>query len=48
MPGHMGSARVTVQNITVVKVDAEKGLLFLAGGVPGPNGADVTIRHAVK
>jgi large subunit ribosomal protein L3 len=48
MPGHMGAANVTVQNLKLVKVDAERGLVFVAGGVPGPNGGHVTIRTAVK
>ena len=48
MPGHMGSERVTVQNLKVARVDAERGLVFVAGGVPGPNGALVTVRNAVK
>lgn len=48
MPGHMGAARVTIQNLKLVKVDAERGLLFVAGGVPGPNGGNVTVRKAVK
>mgnify|MGYP003882424491 CR=1 FL=1 len=48
MPGHMGSARVTVQNLQVVKVDAERGLVFVKGGVPGPNGGLVCVRQAVK
>ncbi len=48
MPGHMGAARVTVQNLKVVKVDAERGLVFVKGGVPGPNGGYVIVRQAVK
>ena len=48
MPGHMGSARTTVQNIVVAKVDAERNLLYVRGGVPGPTGAIVMIRKAVK
>ncbi len=48
MPGHMGAARVTVQNMKVVRVDAERNLLFIRGGVPGPDGAFVTVRKAVK
>jgi large subunit ribosomal protein L3 len=44
----MGAANVTVQNLKLVKVDAERGLVFVAGGVPGPNGGHVTIRTAVK
>ena len=48
MSGHMGNARVTVQNLTVVRVDAERGLLLVKGAVPGPAGADVCVRPAVK
>jgi large subunit ribosomal protein L3 len=48
MPGHLGDHRVTVQNIEVVKVDGDRNLLFVRGGVPGPNGAIVTIRQAIR
>ena len=48
MPGHMGSERVTVQNLTVVKVDGERNLLFVKGGLPGPNGGYVIVRSASK
>lgn len=48
MPGHMGAEQVTVQNIKIARVDAERNLLFIKGGVPGPNGAYVTVRQAVK
>jgi large subunit ribosomal protein L3 len=48
MPGHMGSERVTVQNLQVVRVDAERNLVFVRGGVPGAVGAIVTVRRAVK
>jgi large subunit ribosomal protein L3 len=48
MSGHMGAARTTVQNMVVAKVDAERNLLYVRGGVPGPNGGIVTIRKAVK
>lgn len=48
MGGHMGAARVTTQNQRVVKIDAERGLLFVRGGVPGPNGGLVLVRKAVK
>ena len=45
--GHMGSDRVTVRNLRVVKVDAENHLLLVKGAVPGATGAYVTIRKAV-
>ena len=48
MPGHMGNARVTVQNLQVVKVDTERNLVFVRGGVPGPAGSVVVVRQAVK
>jgi large subunit ribosomal protein L3 len=48
MPGHMGSERVTVQNLLLVRVDGEKNLLFVRGGVPGPDGGYLVIREAVK
>ena len=48
MPGHMGSVKVTVQNLEVVKVDAEKNLLLVKGSVPGPKKALVTIKETVK
>ena len=48
MPGHMGHVKVTVQNLEVVRVDAEKNLLLVKGAVPGPKKALVTIRETVK
>ena len=48
MAGHMGDERVTTQNLTVVRVDAERNLLLIKGAVPGPAGGDVIIRPAVK
>ena len=48
MPGHMGCERVTVQNLEVVRVDAENNLLLIKGSVPGPKKCLVTIKEAVK
>ena len=48
MAGHMGHVRVTVQNLTVVKVDAENNLLAIKGAVPGPKGGIVLISSSVK
>ena len=48
MAGHMGAERVTVQNLEVVRVDAEKNLLLVKGAVPGATGGDVIVRLAVK
>jgi large subunit ribosomal protein L3 len=47
-PGHMGHDRVTVQNLSVVLVDAERNLLGLQGAVPGPRGGVLLIREARK
>ena len=48
MAGQYGGERVTVQNLEVVKVDAERNLIMLKGAIPGPNGSLVTVRNAVK
>jgi large subunit ribosomal protein L3 len=48
MPGHMGSERVTVQNLSVAYVDAERNLLGVRGAIPGPKGGVVVIREARK
>lgn len=48
MAGQMGNARVTTQNLRVVKVDAERNLLLVKGAVPGSKGGDVIVRPAVK
>lgn len=48
MAGRMGHARKTVQNLTIHAVDAEKGLLLIAGPVPGPKGGVVVVRTAAK
>ena len=48
MPGHMGCKKVTVQNLEVVRVDAEKNLLLIKGAVPGPKKALVTIKETTK
>ncbi len=48
MAGHLGSERVTVQNLTVVKVDGENNLIAIKGSVPGPKGGIVVIADAVK
>ncbi len=48
MPGHMGSVRVTIQNLEIVRVDAEKNLLLVKGAVPGPKKSLVTIKESVK
>ena len=48
MPGHMGSKKVTIQNLQIVRVDADKNLLLIKGAVPGPKKGLVTIKEAVK
>ena len=48
LPGHMGNVKVTVQNLDVVKVDAERNLILVKGAVPGPKGGIVTIKNTVK
>jgi large subunit ribosomal protein L3 len=48
MPGHMGDARRTVQNLQIVKVVAEKNLILIKGSIPGSRGSLVTVRTAVK
>ena len=48
MPGHMGCVKVTVQNLEVVRVDAEKNRLLIKGSVPGPKKGLITIKEAVK
>ncbi|MBB5517107.1 large subunit ribosomal protein L3 [Rubricella aquisinus] len=48
MAGHMGAARVTTQNLEVVKTDSERGLIMVKGAVPGSKGGWVTIKDAVK
>ena len=48
MPGHMGAEQVTVQNLTVVKVDTAENLLLVKGAVPGPKKALVLVKESVK
>ena len=48
LPGHMGAVRVTVQNLSIVKVDAENNLIAIKGAIPGPKGSVVTIHDSVK
>lgn len=48
MAGHMGAARVTTQNLKVVQIDADRGLIFVLGAVPGHKSSHVLIRDAVK
>ena len=48
MAGHLGNVRRTVQNLEVVRVDEDRGLLLVKGAVPGPKGGDVLVRPSVK
>ena len=48
LPGHMGVEQVTIQNLDIVKVDAEKNLILVKGAVPGPKGGILTIKDSVK
>ncbi|MDO7788925.1 50S ribosomal protein L3 [Desulforamulus aquiferis] len=48
LPGHMGVDRVTVQNLEIVKVDAERNLLAIKGAVPGPRGGLLLVKNSVK
>ena len=48
MAGHMGAARVTTQNLQVIRTDADRGLIMVKGAVPGSKGGWVTVKDAVK
>ena len=48
MAGHMGDRRVTVQNLTIVSTDVDRGLILVRGAVPGSEGSWVLVRDAVK
>ena len=48
MPGHMGSVRVTVQNLEIVRIDTENNLILVKGAVPGPKKSMVMLKDSVK
>ena len=48
MPGHLGAERVTVQNLAIVKVDAENNLIAVKGAIPGAKGGIVVLTDTVK
>ncbi len=48
MAGHLGAARRTVQNVEIVRIDAERQLLLIRGALPGSRGGDVTVRPTVR
>ena len=48
LPGHMGRVKVTIQNLEVIRADADKNLLLVKGGVPGPRGVILMVKETVK
>lgn len=48
LPGHMGNVKVTVENLEVVRVDADRNLLLIKGAIPGATGSMVVVRNTVK
>ena len=48
LPSHMGCVQVTVQNLEIARVDADKNLILVRGAVPGPKGTVITIKDSVK
>ena len=48
LPGHLGAARVTVQNLEVVRVDGDRNLLAVKGAIPGPKGGLVLVKPSTK
>ena len=48
MPGHMGSVQVTIQNLEVVRVDADKNLILVKGAIPGPKKGLVTLKETTR
>ncbi|MEG0769385.1 MAG: 50S ribosomal protein L3 [Ruthenibacterium sp.] len=48
LPGHLGAERVTIQNLKIVKVDAENNLIAVKGAIPGPKGSVVCLTDSVK
>ena len=48
MPGQYGNERVTIQNLEIVKVDAQRNVLLIKGAIPGPKGGIVTVTNTVK
>nr|WP_092073801.1 50S ribosomal protein L3 [Dendrosporobacter quercicolus]NSL47910.1 50S ribosomal protein L3 [Dendrosporobacter quercicolus DSM 1736]SDM67731.1 large subunit ribosomal protein L3 [Dendrosporobacter quercicolus] len=48
LPGHMGGQQVTIQRLSVVRVDAERNLILIKGAIPGPKGSFVVIKNTVK
>ncbi len=48
MPGRSGGQKTTTQNLTVVEANAEENIVLVKGSVPGPRGATVLVRNAVK
>ena len=48
LPGHYGNVKKTIQNLAVAKVDGERNLILVKGGVPGPKGGLLIVKEAIK
>lgn len=48
LPGHMGHETITIQNLQIVKVDAERNVLLVSGSIPGPKNSYVSVKSAIK
>ena len=48
LPGHMGVEKVTIQNLDIVKIDAENNLICVKGAIPGAKGSVVVLKNTVK
>jgi large subunit ribosomal protein L3 len=48
LPGHMGHETVTIQNLEVIKVDAERNVILVKGSIPGPRNSYVSVKSAIK
>lgn len=48
LPGHMGSVKITIQNLNIVRVDSERNLLLVKGAVPGPKGNLLIVKNSIK
>ena len=48
LAGHLGVEKVTIQNLSIVKIDAEKNIIAVRGAIPGPKGGLVVIKNSIK
>ena len=48
LAGHLGDEKVTIQNLDIIKIDAEKNIIAIKGAIPGPKGGLVIIKNSVK